>query len=65
VLFASVLTSKKTTTLAVGLQQYAGLSNVYYNQLMAASIVVSVPVLVGFLAVQRFLVRGLSAGAIK
>lgn len=65
VLFASVLTSNATTTLAIGLQAYAGLANVYYNQLMAASIVVSIPVLIGFLAVQRFLVRGLSAGGVK
>ena len=65
VLFASVLTSSATTTLAIGLQAYAGMSSVYYNQLMAASIVVSIPVLVGFLAVQKFLVRGLSAGAVK
>jgi multiple sugar transport system permease protein len=65
VLFASVLTSNNTTTLAIGLQSYAGQSNVYYNQLMAASIVVSIPVLVGFLAVQRYLVRGLTAGAVK
>ncbi len=65
VLFASVLTNETTRTLAIGLQAYASQSNVYWNQLMAASVVVSLPVLVGFLAVQRFLVRGLAAGAVK
>lgn len=65
VLFASVLTNESTRTLAIGLQAYASQSNVYWNQLMAASVVVSLPVLVGFLAVQRFLVRGLAAGAVK
>ena len=32
---------------------------------MAASIVVSVPVVVGFLPLQRYLVAGLTAGAVK
>ena len=65
VLFASVLTNNDTRTLAVGLQSYASQSSVLWNQLMAASVVVSVPVLVGFLALQRHLVQGLSAGAVK
>ncbi len=65
VLFASVLTSERTRTLAIGLQAYASQSNVYWNQLMAASVVVSIPVLVGFLSVQRYLIRGLTAGAVK
>jgi multiple sugar transport system permease protein len=65
VLFASVLTDDATRTLAVGLQSYATQSNVYWNQVMAASLVVSIPVVVGFLLVQRFLVRGgLAAGAV-
>ena len=65
VLFASMLTSERTRTLAIGLQAYASQSNVYWNQLMAASVVVSIPVLVGFLSVQRYLIRGLTAGAVK
>ncbi|MFF0410393.1 carbohydrate ABC transporter permease [Kitasatospora sp. NPDC004745] len=65
VLFASVLTDDSTRTLAVGLQGYATLSDVYWNQVMAASLVVSVPVVAGFLLLQRFLVAGLTAGAVK
>ncbi len=65
VLFASVLTSDSTRTLAVGLQGYAQRQDVLWNQLMAAAVVVSLPVVLGFLAIQRFLVRGLSAGAVK
>lgn len=65
VLFASVLTNTSTRTLAVGLQAYASQSSVLWNQLMAASVVVSVPVLIGFLGLQRYLVQGLSAGAVK
>lgn len=36
-----------------------------WNQVMAASLVVSVPVVVGFLFLQRYLIRGLTAGAVK
>ncbi|WP_422768656.1 carbohydrate ABC transporter permease [Plantactinospora sp. WMMC1484] len=65
VLFASVMTDENSRTLAVGLQGYATQYNVYWNQAMAASVVVSIPVVVGFLALQRYFVAGLTAGAVK
>jgi multiple sugar transport system permease protein len=65
VLFASVLTNSDTRTLAIGLRAYASQQDVYWNQLMAASVVVSLPVLIGFILVQRNLITGLSAGAVK
>jgi multiple sugar transport system permease protein len=65
VLFASVLTTEETRTLAVGLQSYSTEVDVYWNQIMAASLVVSVPVVAGFLLLQRFLVAGFTAGAVK
>jgi multiple sugar transport system permease protein len=65
VLFASVMTNDTTRTLAVGLRDYSTQTDVYWNQIMAASLVVSVPVVAGFLLMQRFLVTGLTAGAVK
>ncbi|SEG53567.1 carbohydrate ABC transporter membrane protein 2, CUT1 family [Thermomonospora echinospora] len=65
VLFASVMTDSGTRTLAVGLQEYSTEVQVYWNQVMAASLIVSVPVVAGFLLLQRFLVAGLTAGAVK
>ena len=65
VLFASVMTDDATRTLAVGLRDYSTQTDIYWNQIMAASIVVSVPVVAGFLLMQRFLVTGLTAGAVK
>ncbi|GAA4556892.1 carbohydrate ABC transporter permease [Planotetraspora kaengkrachanensis] len=65
VLFASVMTDESSRTLAVGLQGYATQNNVYWNQIMAASLVVSIPVVAGFLLLQRYLVQGLTAGAVK
>jgi multiple sugar transport system permease protein len=65
VLFASVMTDENTRTLAVGLKGYATQYDVYWNQIMAASLVVSIPVVAGFLALQRYFVAGLTAGAVK
>ena len=65
VLFASVMTNDTTRTLAVGLRDYSTQNDVYWNQIMAASIVVSIPVVAGFLLMQRFLVTGLTAGSVK
>ncbi|MEU2649526.1 MULTISPECIES: carbohydrate ABC transporter permease [Streptomyces] len=65
VLFASVMTNDTTRTLSIGLQSYATQYDVYWNQVMAASLVVSVPVVAGFLLLQRYLVAGLTAGSVK
>ncbi|GAB2682067.1 carbohydrate ABC transporter permease [Saccharopolyspora gloriosae] len=64
-LFASVLTDAGSRTLAVGLREYSTESSVYWNEVMAASLTVSLPVVVGFLLLQRYLVRGLTAGALR
>lgn len=65
VLFASVMTTAENRTLAIGLQLYSTQANVYWNQIMAASLVVSIPVVIAFLALQRSFVAGLTAGAVK
>jgi len=59
------MTDSKTATLAIGLQNYATQVDVYWNQIMAASLVVSAPIVIVFLPVQRSLVSGLSSGSIK
>jgi multiple sugar transport system permease protein len=65
VLFASVMTDENTRTLAIGLQGYSTQFLVYWNQVMAASLVVSIPVVAGFLFLQRYFIAGLTAGSIK
>jgi multiple sugar transport system permease protein len=65
VLFASVMTTEANRTLSVGLRQYSTQTNVYWNQIMAAALVVSVPVVIGFLLAQRHFVAGVTAGAVK
>jgi multiple sugar transport system permease protein len=65
VLFASVMTDETTRTVAVGLSGYSTQYDVYWNQIMAASLVVSVPVVAAFLFLQKYFVAGLTAGAVK
>jgi multiple sugar transport system permease protein len=65
VLFASVMTDETSRTLAIGLQGYSTQFLVYWNQVMAASLVVSIPVVAGFLFLQRYFIAGLTAGAVK
>ncbi|MET7397765.1 carbohydrate ABC transporter permease [Dactylosporangium sp. NPDC005572] len=65
ILFASQLTDSASRTLSIGLQSYATETNVYWNQVMAAALVVSAPIVAGFLLLQRYLVAGLTAGAVK
>ncbi|MDO4899694.1 carbohydrate ABC transporter permease [Actinomyces sp.] len=65
VLFASVMTTDANRTLAVGLRLYSTQTAVYWNQIMAASLAVSVPVVIAFLVLQRSFVAGLTAGAVK
>ncbi len=65
VLFASVMTDETSRTLAVGLQGYSTQFLVYWNQVMAASLVVSIPVVAGFLFLQRYFIAGLTAGSVK
>jgi multiple sugar transport system permease protein len=55
VLFASVLAQGSIQTLPTGLHAYATQSTVFWNQLTAAALATSLPVLAGILAVRRFL----------
>lgn len=69
VLFASVLTTPATRTLAVDLQVFsftqAGVGVPQYAELMAAGVVTAAPVVILYLLMQRYLVGGLAAGAVK
>lgn len=70
VLFASVLTSDSTRTVAIGLEEYvisngSGSGAVLWNQLMAAALISALPAVAFFFAAQRFVVNGLTAGAVR
>ena len=69
VLFASVLTTPDTQTVAIQLQTFASTTESgalpLYGQLMAASLISALPVVVLYMIFQRQLVGGLTAGGDK
>lgn len=65
-MFASVLTTAEVNkTLPVGIGQMADAYKIEWNSLMCASIISSVPSLILFLFLQKHLISGMTAGAIK
>ena len=66
VIFAYVLTdSSEKYTISVGIAHLFGEYSVAWNELMAAGLVAAVPPIVLYLFTSRFLVSGLTAGALK
>lgn len=65
-LFALSFTStKEMRTLPVGMNDFIGQYGIRYGELMASSVLISVPVVAVFLLLQRQFVAGLTAGAVK
>ena len=64
-LFALTFTSQPNTTLPVGLSQFSSDINIEWGPLMAASVAVTVPMLVLFVLVQRRLSGGLGEGGVR
>lgn len=65
-IYALTLVGPDRRTLPPGLVlTYIGEFQAAWPELMAASLVVSLPVVVGFIGLQRYLIEGLTAGAVK
>jgi multiple sugar transport system permease protein len=65
-IFALTLAGPDKQTLPPGLvNTFIGEASTAWPELMAASLVVSLPVAIAFIALQRFLVGGMTAGAVK
>ncbi|MCR4265806.1 carbohydrate ABC transporter permease [Nitratireductor sp. ZSWI3] len=65
-LFALTFNSvNELSPLPVGIYQFFGRQRVIWNELMAASLVGILPVLVIYVVLQRYIVAGLTAGAVK
>ncbi|MCF7940714.1 MAG: carbohydrate ABC transporter permease [Spirochaetia bacterium] len=65
VLFASVLTNEFTRTVAVGITDYASQFEVQWNYVLTAGVVISLPVVIFFVFLQKHIIQGLTAGAVK
>lgn len=59
------LSDEKLYTLQLGLQQFKQAYNTEWSQLMAASVLVAVPIIVFYFFVQRSFIQGITFGGIK
>jgi multiple sugar transport system permease protein len=64
-MFAWVLTSEKTYTIPVGIRLFVGNFQNRYDLMMAAATVSTLPVMFLFFLMQKQIVSGLTAGAVK
>lgn len=62
---ALTLTSRHTATVPVAISRFAQQYEVQYGQMAAASILSTIPALIMMFIGQRFIVRGLTMGAVK
>jgi multiple sugar transport system permease protein len=64
-LFVAALTQSHAETIPIGIRNFIGNYQERTAQLMAAGVVSTLPVLIAFFATQRWLVKGITAGAVK
>ncbi len=64
-MFSVVLATNRTKTLPVAVYNFISYAQIDWGGLMAAAVVITVPVLILALITQRYIVRGLTAGAVK
>jgi multiple sugar transport system permease protein len=64
-LFVASLTQNNAETIPIGIRNFIGNYQEKTAQLMAAGVVSTLPVLISFFATQRWLVKGITAGAVK
>ncbi|MBO1031432.1 carbohydrate ABC transporter permease [Tessaracoccus sp. SD287] len=64
-MFALVLSDTDTKTLPVAIFDFIGYASIDWGGLMAATTVVTLPIMIGSLFVQKYIVSGLTAGATK
>jgi multiple sugar transport system permease protein len=64
-LFVASLTQSNAETIPIGIRNFIGNYQERTAQLMAAGVVSTLPVLIAFFATQRWLVKGITAGAVK
>lgn len=63
--FALSLNTKTNQPVTVALNNYVGQYGTQWNDMMAVSTVVAMPIIITFVLLQRFIVGGLTAGAVK
>lgn len=62
---ALALTNAQTATVPVGISKFAQENDIKFTQMAAASVLSAIPALIALIVGQRFIVKGLTAGAVK
>ena len=62
---ALAMTSRETQTVPVGIDKYAQEYEVLYGEMAAASVLSTLPAMLLLMFGQRYIIRGLTAGALK
>lgn len=65
VIALTFISSPEKRTLPLGIYSFLGQYTVEWHFLMAAALIAVVPVVILFLSIERYLVKGLTAGAVK
>ena len=63
--FSLVLAGGKTKTLSLALFSFVTYASIDWGAMMAASVLITLPILLMSLATQRYIIQGLTAGAVK
>lgn len=64
-MFSLILAGEQTKTLPIAVFNFLSYSEINWGGLMAASVIITLPVLVIALVMQRFIIAGLTGGAVK
>lgn len=63
--FALILSGDKTRTLPVSLQYFVSGADIRWGRMLAATIVVIVPTIILTMILQKYIIKGMTAGAVK
>jgi multiple sugar transport system permease protein len=64
-MFSIVLASNRTKTVPVAIFNFIAYAQIDWGGLMAAAVTITLPVLVITVLTQKYVIRGLTAGAVK
>jgi multiple sugar transport system permease protein len=64
-MFSIILAGEKTKTLPIAVFNFLSYSEINWGGLMAASVIITAPVLILALFAQRYIIAGLTGGSVK
>ena len=64
-MFSIVLATNKTRTVPVAIYNFISYASIDWGGLMAAATVITIPILILAITTQRYVIRGMTAGAVK